>query len=313
MAFSAASSSLRHILDEYASQVSTTVEGLLAETRGRTQRELTEQLNGAARRMRQSADTEELAATLVDAASAFSPGAAFFRMEERTARGERIRGVAEEQSDRFAGLRVSLDAAPALAGAFESKDPVTAIAMAGEVSKELLEIAAGSADGKVLIVPLLVRGAVRGLLYCWGAADAAAVELLCEVAAAVWTGAEPITVVAPAPQIVQIAGAEKKAERPSWESLPAAEQQLHLRAQRAARVLAAEIRLQDAAAVQTGRTRRNLYGVLKERIDAARSQFREAYFTKCPTMVDYLHLEMVRTLAGEDTEGMGAEYPGPLA
>jgi hypothetical protein len=29
-------------------------------------------------------------------------------------------------------------------------------------------------------------------------------------------------------------------------------------------------------------------------------------------MLDYLHLEMVRTLAQDDAELLGAEYPGPL-
>jgi len=31
-----------------------------------------------------------------------------------------------------------------------------------------------------------------------------------------------------------------------------------------------------------------------------------------PTMVDYLHLEMVRSLADDDPNNLGPEYPGPL-
>jgi hypothetical protein len=314
MASSAPSSSLRQLLDEHVSSVSTEVDRLIGEARERTRRDLTEQLNAAARRMRQATDTEELAATLVDAASAFATGAAFFRIEEKIARGERIRGVPEESTDRFVGLQTPLDSAPALANAVESKDPVTAIATAREVSAELLAVASGSADTRVTIVPVLVRNTARGLLYCWGAVDAAAVELHCQIAAAVWSGIEPITVkvTEPAPQIVQIAGVEPKKARRSWESLPAEEQQVHLRAQRAARVHAAEMRLEEAAAVQAGRARRDLYGALRPRIDAARAQFKDAFFASCPSMVDYLHLELVRTLANGDTEAMGRDYPGPL-
>lgn len=310
MAFSAPTSSLRPLLDEHVARVSTEVERLLADARERTRRELIEQLNGAARRMRQAADTEEVAATLVDTASAFAAGAAFFRIEEKTARGERIRGVPDEKADRFAGLRVALDSAPALAGAVESKEPVTAVATAREVSAEVIETAAPSADARVTIAPVLVRGAARGLLYCWDVIEAPAIELLSEIAAAVWTGLEPIRVVAP-PQIVQIAAAEKPA-RPTWDSLPPQEQQTHLRAQRAARVAVAEIRLQEGAAVQSGRMRRDLYDALRERIDAARERFRTTYFATCPSMVDYLHLELVRTLAEEDADAMGRDYPGPL-
>src|SRR4051794_28387970 len=101
MASSAPTSALRRLLDEHVSSVSTEVEGLLAEARERTRRELVEQLNAAARRMRQAADSEELVATLVDAASGFASGTAFLRVEGTTARGERIRGVPDESSDRF--------------------------------------------------------------------------------------------------------------------------------------------------------------------------------------------------------------------
>lgn len=316
MASSAPTSALRRLLDEHISRVSTEVEAALAEARERVRRELVEQLNGVARRMRQAADADELAATLVDAATAFAPGAAFFRIEEMTARGERIRGVPDENADRFAGLTIPLEAAPALAGAVESRDPVIAVATPGEVSAELLEIADGAADTRIAIAPVLVRGSARALVFCWGGPNVAAVELLCEIAAAVWSGLEPVTVTvaAPAPQIVQIAAAAvpEKKERPTWESLPPEEQQTHLRAQRAARVEVAEMRLKEATAVQGGRARRDLYGALKPRVDEARERFREKFFTRCPSMVDYLHLELVRTLANDDADLLGKDYPGPL-
>ena len=97
----------------------------------------------------------------------------------------------------------------------------------------------------------------------------------------------------------------------SWEDLSPTDQQLHLRAQRFARVLVAEIRLKHAEAVQSGRTRRDLYSALRQPIDSARQAFREQFFS-CPSMVDYLDLEITRTLAHEDPALLGHSYPGPL-
>jgi hypothetical protein len=87
---------------------------------------------------------------------------------------------------------------------------------------------------------------------------------------------------------------------------------LHLRAQRFARVQVAQLRLYRTAEVQFGRARRDLYGALGEPIDAARESFRKTYFEKCPSMVDYLHLELVRTLANDDPELLGENYPGVI-
>ena len=52
---------------------------------------------------------------------------------------------------------------------------------------------------------------------------------------------------------------------------------------------------------------------LRGRIDVARETFQKTFFAAAPTMVDYLHLELVRTLANDDPELLGKEYPGPMA
>ncbi len=311
MPSSAPTSALRRLIEDRISQLAAEAEDLLTDDRERARREFAEQMNQSARRLRQAVETEELAATLVDAASAFAAGVAFFRIDGDVARGERIRGVPEERAGRFPGMAIPLAAAAALGGAVESRDPVTAVAAATEVSAEMIELAGHPADGRVSIFPVLVRDRVRALLYAWGPVQLAATELLCQVAAAAWAGIEPPTAAAPAPDLVQIAGAPPR-PRPSWESLPAHEQQIHLRAQRWARVRAAEMRLHEGQPVQAGRARNDLYGSLREQIDAARSKFHEQFFVACPSMVDYLHLELVRTLANENAEALGKDYPGPL-
>jgi hypothetical protein len=291
------------------------VEALFAETRDRARLDFAEQLNQAVRRMRQVSDAEELAGTLVDAAGLFATALAFLRIDERVARGERIRGVSPETAEKFPGLPIPLATAPALAGAVESCDQVTAVPTAAEVSAELAGVFGHSGEGRVTIFPIEVRDTVRALVYTSGSVQTPAVEMLCQVAAAVWSSMEPVVVnvPAPAPELVQIAApAASKRDRPTWESLPVEEQKVHLRAQRFARVQVADMRLHDAAAVQSGRKKRDLYGALRQRVDDARTVFRERFFAACPSMVDYLHVELVKTLAQEDAELLGKDYPGPL-
>jgi hypothetical protein len=162
------------------------------------------------------------------------------------------------------------------------------------------------------------------LVYAWGTVEGPAIELLTQVAAAVWSGfpepqpeeipeavAQGLVTIQPLPDAApENAAASAKAAK-TWADLPPQEQQIHLRAQRFARVHVAEMRLSHGDAVQSGRARRNLYDALQPSIDAARDAFHARFFT-CPSMVDYLDLELTRTLAHEDPDLLGKSYPGPL-
>ena len=286
-------SSLHQILEGRLSQLSAEVDGLFAEARDRARSELADQLNQAVRRIRQAADADELGATLLDAAGGLASGAAWFRVAGEAAKGERIHGVPEETAEAFRTLEIPLASAAALAGAVESRDPVIAAATPREVSEELAHLLGHSAEGRVSIFPVVVRDSVPALLYAWGSVQGAAVELLIQVTAAAWTAMPP-----PAS---------------AWDRLPPEEQRIHLHAQRFARVRAAEMRLFQADAVRAGRVGRGLYDALREPIDAARKTFRLSFFTPCSSMVDYLHLELVHTLANDDPELLGNNYPGPMA
>jgi hypothetical protein len=72
------------------------------------------------------------------------------------------------------------------------------------------------------------------------------------------------------------------------------------------------MRLYNAEAVRAGRARQNLYAELKEDIDSARESFRLQFILSCSSMADYLHQELVRTLANNDVVLLGPDYPGPL-
>jgi len=88
---------------------------------------------------------------------------------------------------------------------------------------------------------------------------------------------------------------------------------LHLRAQRFARVKVAEIQLYHAMTVREARAAGNLYEALKVEIDAARELFRERFLKDPAGITDYLDQELVRTLANDDSAKLGPGYPGPLA
>ena len=305
-----ASSHLRRLLDERVSQLLAEADTLASESREHAVRECADQLNQAARRLRQAESLDALGATLVDAAATFALGAALFTIDGEGARLECVRGIeAEELPARF---QIPLDSAPAMAGAIETRDPVTAAAVPGEVSSALVDLLGHSPEVRVLLVPIVTGERVAAILYAWGNVKESALELLAQVAAAAWGKLEiPPAPELPPEQLVGIAAAEPRVDH-SWDELSPEDQQVHLRAQRFARVQVAQMRLFEAEAVQAGRARHDLYSALRDAIDRAREQFRENFFTPCPTMFDYLHLELVRTLAQENAEILGADYPGPM-
>ena len=64
--------------------------------------------------------------------------------------------------------------------------------------------------------------------------------------------------------------------------------------------------------VKNAREERELYLAFKPEIDKARQEFAGQFMQTTPSMVDYYHRELVRTLANEDASLLGADYPGPL-
>jgi hypothetical protein len=290
---------------EVQQQVEALTAQVSAEARERARIEFADFLNQAVRRMRQSRDLGELCATLVELAGMFAGGALVLSVRNSLARGEYARGISPERAEAVSQLEIPLASAAALTEAIETRDPVTTLATPAEVSEQLASFTGQNDDGRLFIYPIVAGGRVPALLCAWGAAPGYALELLTQSAAAVWSALPP------PPGLVSLTGSEV-ATPTAWDTLPADEQRLHLRAQRFARVQVAEMRLYDTEAVQSGRARGDLYGALRERIDRGRESFRKSFFSSCPSMVDYLHIELLRTLAHDDPEVLGKAYPGPL-
>jgi hypothetical protein len=243
----------------------------------------------------------------VDAAVSFSSGAALLVVEGECARAVKVRGLDEARAQALSAP-IPLGEAPALADAASQREPVIASASVSQVSAPLAAAAGDTPKARLAILPIVEKPGAENvsapaLLCAWGSFEMAALELVAQVASPAWTAT------APPPQEAEAARARARA----WEDLSDAQRRIHLRAQRFAHVKVAEIRLFEADAVQLGRARHNLYAVAKDTIDRARKEFREAFFAATDTMVDYLHLELVHTLANDDPELMGRDYPGPLA
>lgn len=303
---------LQKLLDDQQSHLFLELDTFVAESHKDVRREFADQLNQAVRRLRISSDADVLSATLLDASAEFSTAAVIFRVTGDTARAARARGLADSTTETLQGLELALSSAAALAGAIESRDPVIAITTPAEVSPQLCDLFKHLADGRVSIYPVVVRDRVPALIYAWGVVQGSVIELLTQVAAAVWSAIpEPV----PATGLIAIGAAPAvpaPARATTWESLSGEEQQVHLRAQRFARVQVSEMRLFEADAVQSGRAQRNLYESLRKSIDVARETFRKQFFASCDNMVDYLDLELTRILANDDPDVLGKTYPGPL-
>jgi hypothetical protein len=266
-------------------------------------RRLSEQLNQFTRRMRRSANQREWGEALLEAASGFAPRTAVFTLQGNLLRLERCQAGSLE-------LETQLDEAPAFRSAAETLEPVTATATPGELSPLVAGVLGAATGARAHVFPVISRGRAVGMLYAEAEGDgvnSSALELLATFAGAVWESRSQSGQAASA-GLIGIDGASG-----IWSGPQALDQNRHLKAQRFARVQVAEIRLYKSQMVKEGRAAGSLYSVLKEDIDRSREAYRQQFLMDSPEMSDYLHLELVRTLANDDPTLLGEDYPGPLA
>jgi hypothetical protein len=220
-------------------------------------------------------------------------------------------------------LVFELAEAPAVTSAIEARDPLVTVISAGQLSPILAaalnrpedhEDLSNEGPGKAWLFPLISRHAAVAMVVISGQIEPSPVELLCEAAAMrleSFAAPIPSPALAPAPRTA-IVSARRATESPGWEDLSPEDQKLHLQAQRLARVRVAEIRLDEEDVLRRGLAASNVYGALESKIDAARKEYLQAFLSKSSTMVDYLHLEILRSLVKDDVKLLGAGYPGPM-
>jgi hypothetical protein len=282
-------------------------------------------LHQAVRRLCAALIEGEWIPVLVDAASRFAPRAAVFSV-----RGNQ---TILELDSRGATLTspVELSLAPALLSASGGSDPVIALRTAGELSEKVI---AAFADGssRVHLYPLRGARKTNAILYAEGESgevEGDALELLASVVTLAWQSrgaaaddpagtdsianrlSEPIP--ASDEELVRIAPEPAESGRSiRSRGAPEGDWELHLRAERFARARVAEMMLYKPQQVKEGRASNDLYSALREDIDRGRELFRAQFVKSCPSMADYFHEELVRTLANYDANLLGERYPGPL-
>ena len=299
---------VQHVLDDRLSELSTRIEDQL---RAKVRREVGEKLNQAVRRLRHFESEQQWSQELTNCTEGYCQRAALFVVNQQNLELKAVRNLPVADM-----VKVALAAAPAFASAVESKDTVVAMRTVGELSQAIAGVVGEAADRRFSLFPLSTRSRVAAVLYADGGdsgqVDTGSLEVLAAFGATVIEGLTADATRQPA-HLLNIFGVEPPTQRlTTWFTLSREDQDQHLRAQRFARVQVAEMRLYKAQAVKEGRVHQNLYEQLQAEIDAGREAFRRDFLAVSRTMIDYFHMELVRTLANDDVQLLGPTYPGPL-
>ena len=244
-------------------------------------------MSQAARWLDQAENDQQWRMAVIEAAAKYCERAALFLIENGGLLCVALHGAA---SDTLDGLAISLDEAAAFRAAVETGEPVVALRRAAEISAPMAELFNAPGINKAYLIPMRSTGKTIAVLY-----------------------AEGLEVRLPALELLmRIASGSARAVSDFWRNLPTAEKRLHLKAHRFARVGVAGLILNRPLDVRAGRRRKALYAALHGEIDKLRNQFAEQFFSKSRNMVDYLHIELLGTLANDDSTLLGAEYPGQM-
>jgi len=294
------------LIDELSVRLDSDLRDAVSKAVSEARRSQVESLNQVLRRLRTTGQ-EKVLQLLAEGCAPFAGQLVVLVFESNQARSAAGFGMETTEMETQAELEngaLSFDthSAPAIVAAIDSRDPVVALSTDAEISPVLAQAFRTAPGGKAYLFPIVARHSVMAMLAASGVEVSAPVELLCEAA-----GMRLETFIQPlSPQ-------PKEPDPPqAWDDLDAEDQKLHLQAQRMARLRVAEMRLYRENEVRSGAAIGDIYGALKNEIDAARDQFLQTFLSKSPTMVDYLHLEILRSLAHDDDRLLGRHYPGPM-
>lgn len=265
--------------------------------------EITNELNQLLRRLRQYGTEGEWVSALLDSAGRFAQQAAIFEVRNNTLV---LRG--QLRMDLPVDLSFPLASAAAFASAVQTKDPVVALRSSSEVGEKL---SAGNLNQRSHLIPLTNGNRVAAVLFAVDGenTDANGLELVTGIASAVLERRSNVGLHS---QIGEVPKAKPPIRTlPAWAGLGEEQRNLHTRAQRFARVTVAEMQLSRPEACKAGCEQSNVYLFLKNEIDRARDTYRKQFMT-IPSMVDYLHRELIQTAAEGDELKLGVEYPGQL-
>lgn len=263
------------------------------------QKRVSEKLAQSVRRMRQFDNEAQWSNVVADAAHLAAKRAIVFSINADRLRFQAARGF------EFAELtEIPLAQAAAFHAAVTASELTVALKTAGEISQSLAALIGEDRAVRIAVYPITMRERVAAVVYAEDF-DAALLDVVVTAAGAALEshmGRGP-SALANIVTITPAAGAP---------FITRDEEERHSRAQRFARVQVAEIRLYHSQEVKAGRADSNVYRALKAQIDGVRTVYQEQYLKNVPNMTDYLHQEILRTLANGNSELLGPDYPGPL-
>ena len=266
---------------------------------GKVRRQFSSELNQVLRRLRYIDGESRWGAVVLEATANLSDRAALFLVKNGllSLHGSRAILVSAE----FPGLPISN--APAFTVAAETRDTVVALRSRTELSDAIADLVGEQADRRCWLFPVKDRDRLAAVLYA-DAEDHIEIEALELVTGIAGLALERLST----PMAASTAGTRT----PAVNGTTPVPIEACLRALRFARVQVSQLQLYHADAVKEGRRDGNLYSLLRTEIDFARATFRRDFLKPSPSLPDYFHEELVRTLANNDGNLLGPDYPGPM-
>jgi hypothetical protein len=270
-------------------------------------------LNAAAAAIHESGSQADILRHLLEGEARFAGRVALFVVKGNAISG--WQGIGFEDNDAIKTL--SIQTGSGLVGkAIQARNP--AAGSAQEFDAGFIKSMKAPADGRCLVLPLVVKDKVAAMIYAdagtvpGGMVDSSGLQALTRFAA-IWLelaalrkagGSAPTEEVAQ-PAVAMAASAPVSAPPASGTE----EDELHKKARRFAKLLVEEIKLYNQPRVEEGRQHKDLYDRLKVDIEKSRSTYDKRYAESAVASADYFTQELIRILADNDASLMGASFP----
>ena len=289
-------------------------------------------LDSAIRSIQESSSQTDILRSLVDGAAHFASRVALFVVKGESASGWQARGF----DDNSGIKKLSIPVNKGLVGkTMEAHGP--SIGTAAEFDGNFVEQFGAPKKGNAVVMPLQVRDKVPALLYADagsrsdGECDNAALQLLTrssglwleiltlrKATASAAATAESTAIEAPPPAAEEAphAAAAAASAAPAHHEAPAparadghgADDEIHKKAKRFAKLLVDEIKLYNQTKVNEGRKHKDLYSRLKEDIEKSRASYDKRYGNTAAAGANYFNEEVVRVLAENDEAVLGSGF-----
>ena len=299
-------------------------------------------LQKAVARIQAGTTQKEILRALLDNTVLYCGRAALFVVKNGTAIG--WQGTAFSDNDAIKDFALDMNSQTA-ARVMQSRTAENG--QAPDFDQNFISRFGSPADGRIALLPLLLKDKISALIYAdggaQGALDAAALDVLVR-ATGTWLEVisqrkqalkdgppepemhaappanDPFAAHAPLhsakiqsvpesePGIAMSAAAASGGSSAATSSLNAEDAEIHRKAQRFSRLLMDEIKLYNQAKVAEGRKHKDLYDRLQEDIEKSRATYLKRYGNTAAATGDYFNQELIRSLAEDDISLLGKNF-----